>query len=63
MDELNTVLVTKDIADYYPTCDTKKCIEAVEWVLNKAEESSVADDGSILEAVELTMTSKKLFFF
>ena len=62
MDELNTVLVTRDIADYYPSCDTKKCIEAVEWVLNEAEESSVADNGSILEAVDLTMTSNNCSF-
>ena len=29
LDDLNTVLVTRDIADYYPSCDTKKCSEAV----------------------------------
>ena len=62
LDELNTVLVTRNIADYYPSCDTKKCIEAVEWVLNEAEESSVADNRSILEAVELTMTSNNCSF-
>ena len=62
MDELNTVLVTRGIADYYLSCDTKKCIEAVEWVLNEAEESSVADNRSVLEAVELTMTSNNCSF-
>ena len=62
LDELNTVLVTRDIANYYPSCDTKKYIEAVEWVLNEAEKSSVADNRSILEAVELTMTSHNCCF-
>ena len=62
LDELNTVLVTRDITDYYPSCDTKKCIEAVKWVLNEAEESSAADNRSILEAVELTMTSNNCSF-
>ena len=57
LDEFNTILVTMNTVDYYPSCDTKKCIEAVEWVLNEAEESSGADNRSILEAVELTMTS------
>ena len=62
LDEFNTVLVTRDIADYYPSCDSKKCIEAVEWVLIEAEESSVADNRSTLEAVELTMTSNNCSF-
>ena len=62
LDELNTVVVTRDIVDYCPSCDTKKCIEAVEWVLNEADERSVADNRSILEAVELTMTSNNCSF-
>ena len=61
-DEMKTVLTTRDVENYYPSCDTQKCLQAIEKVLNESEESIISDNNCILEAIELTMTSNNCSF-
>ena len=35
MDDLTTVLTTRDIENYYPSCDIEKCLKAIEEVLGE----------------------------
>ena len=35
-DEMKTVLATRDVENYYPSCDTQKCLQAIEKVLNES---------------------------
>ena len=56
-DEKKTVLTTRDVENYYPSCDTQNCLQAIEEVLNESEEIIISDNNRILEAIELTMTS------
>ena len=56
-DEMKTVLTTRAVENYYPSCDTHKCLQAIEKVLCESEEIIISDNNCILEAIELTMTS------
>ena len=40
-DEMKTVLTTRDVENYYPSCDTQKCLQAIEIVLSESEESII----------------------
>ena len=62
MDERTTILTTKDIENYYPSCDTEKCLKVIEHVLNKDESGSGNYKRCVLEAVRLTMTSNNCSF-
>ena len=62
MDELTTVLTTRDIENYYPSCDTEKCLKGIEQVLGEDECCSESYIQCIVEAVRLTMTSNNCSF-
>ena len=61
MDE-STVLTTRDIENYYPSCDTEKCLKGIEQVLGEDECCSESYIQCIVEAVRLTMTSNNCSF-
>ena len=50
-DELTTVLATRDIENYYPSCDTEKCLKAIEQVLGEDECCSESYSQCVIEAV------------
>ena len=62
MDELTTTLTTRDIGNYYPSCDTEKCLKAIKHVVNENESGSENYKRSVLDAVRLTMTSNNCSF-
>ena len=62
LDQITTVLTTRDVVNYYPSCDTRKCLQAISKVLDEREGDSLIDKQCILEAVELTMTSNNCTF-
>ena len=61
-DEMKTVLTTRDVENYYPSCDIHKCLQAIVRVLSESEEIIISDNNCILEAIELTMTSNNCSF-
>ena len=53
-----TRLITWDIENYYPNCDTPMCIQAVKEALDKwGENSSPNMKECVCEALEITMSS------
>ena len=61
-DEMKTVLSTRDVENYYPSCDKHKYLQAIEKVLSECEEIIISNSNCILEAIELTMTSNNCSF-
>ena len=56
-----TRLVTRDIVNYYPSCDKRKCIESVRTLLTTRESNNPSEE-CILEAMEITMSSNQFGF-
>ena len=54
-------MVCRDISNFYPSCNTKKCLEAVERLLNTREQQ-IPSTECILEATEITMSSNSVKF-
>ena len=54
-------MVCRDISNFYPSCNTKKCLEAVERLLNTREQQ-IPSTECILEAIEITMSSNSVKF-
>ena len=61
LEEMSTIITTRDITNYYPSCDLEKSIEAVGLVLrnNQVEEKNIQ---CLQEAVRLTMTKNNIMF-
>ena len=60
--KLNEItMVCRDISNFYPSCNTKKCLEAVERLLNTREQQ-IPSTECILEATEITMSSISVKF-
>ena len=57
-----TWLVTRDIENYYPSCDTDKCLEAIKVVLNRRPSYWKPSTDCVLEALRITMTSNNCVF-
>ena len=51
----------RDISNFYPSCDTEKCLEAVKKLL-ETRECNVPSTECILEAIEITMSSNSRRF-
>ena len=59
--ENEIIKVSRDIKNFYPSCETRKCLSAVESVLpNKRLQCPSSD--CILEAIEITMSSNSTQF-
>ena len=54
-------MICRDISNFYPSCDTKKCLEAVNKLL-ETRECNVPSTECILEAIEITMSSNSTTF-
>ena len=54
-------MVCRDIKNYYPSCDTLKCLEAVEALLETKEIQTPSKE-CILEAISITMSSNSTKF-
>ena len=50
-------LVSWDTKNFYPSCDTERCIEAVKWAIDLWGESYRLHEQSITEALTITMSS------
>ena len=48
---MKTILTTRDVENYYPSCDTHKRLQAIENVLSESEEIIISDNNCILEAL------------
>ena len=60
--EANSVLlVSRDIKDFYPSCNTEKCLEAVKILLDSREKQNPSSE-CIPEALEITMSSNSTEF-
>ena len=57
----STTLVSRDIKNYYPSCDTQKCIESIEEALQKRGKNDPPIE-CIIEAVKLTMSCNQCEF-
>ena len=57
----SVLLVTRDIANFYPSCDTQKCLQAVQTLLDAREIRSPSTE-CILEALKITMSSNSTEF-
>ena len=57
-----TILTTRDIVNYYPSCSTNMCVTAVENVLQNNPEMSCSHKRCIKEAVEITMKHNNCCF-
>ena len=55
------MLVSRDIRDFYPSCNTEKCLEAVKVLLDSREKQNPSSE-CILEALEITMSSNSTEF-
>ena len=55
------IMVCRDISNFYPSCDTEKCLEAVEKLL-ETRECNILSTECILEAIEITMSSNSTRF-
>ena len=60
-EELSTIITSRDITNYYPSCDLEKSIEAVGQVLRRdhIEEKKIQ---CLQEAVRITMTRNNIMF-
>ena len=54
-------MVCRDISNFYSSCNTRICLEAVESLLNTREQQAPSTE-SILEAVDITMSSNSMKF-
>ena len=61
LDHMTTILTSRDIDNYYPSCDLEKTIEAVGKVLEGREEQGINEE-CLKEAVRLTMTKNNVTF-
>jgi hypothetical protein len=55
-DEQLSILTTRDIQNFYPSCTTNKCIEAISLILDTRAGDNLIDKDCILEAVKITMS-------
>ena len=60
LDEHLAVLTTRDIENFYPSCSTNKCIEAVSLTLNSRQGDNLLNKECIMEAVEITMSCNNI---
>ena len=60
-DAHSTLIVTRDIQNFYPSCDTQRCLKAVEQRLNSRILTSPSTE-CILEALQITMSSNSAVF-
>ena len=54
-------MISRDIENFYPSCETNKCIEAIELLLNQRTIKCPSTE-CILEAVSITMSSNSAHF-
>ena len=54
-------MVCRDIKNYYPRCDTQKCLEVVQALLETREIQTPSKE-CILEAISMTMSSNSTKF-
>ena len=54
-------MVCRDIGNFYPSCNTRKCLEAVERLLNTREQQ-IPSTECISEAIEIMMSSNSMKF-
>ena len=62
MNHDTTILTTRDIVNYYPSCSTDMCVKAVQKILNHNPELDQNQKECIKEAVEITMTRNNCCF-
>ena len=55
------IMISRDIENFYPSCETNKCIEAIELLLNQRTIKCPSTE-CILEAVSITMSSNSAHF-
>ena len=55
------IMVSRDIGNFYPSCDKDKCIQAIEILLD-TRTYQVLSKECILEAVDITMSSNTAHF-
>ena len=55
------ITISRDIENFYPSCETNKCIEAIELLLNQRTIKCPSTE-CILEAVSITMSSNSAHF-
>ena len=55
------IMISRDIENFYPSCETNKCIEAIELLLNQRTIICPSAEW-ILEAVSITMSSNSAHF-
>ena len=54
-------MISRDIENFYPSCEINKCIEAIELPLNQRT-SECPSTECVLEAVSITMSSNSAYF-
>ena len=59
--ENEIIMVSRDIKNFHPSCETRKCLSAVESVLPNRRFQCLSPD-CILEAIEITMSSNSTQF-
>ena len=59
--ENEIIMVNRDIKNFYPICETRKCLSAVESVLPNRRFQCPSSE-CILEAIEITMSLKSTQF-
>ena len=57
----DTIMVSRDIENFYPSCETKKCIEAVKEVLGTRMKNEPPIE-CVIEAIEITMSRNQCEF-
>ena len=57
----SVILVTRDIANFFPSCDTQKCLQAVQTLPDAREIRSPSTE-CILEDLKITMSSSSTEF-
>ena len=57
----SVLLVSRDIKDFYPSCNTEKCLEAVKILLDSREKQNPSSE-CIPEALEIMMSSNSIEF-
>ena len=57
----HVIMISRDIENFYPSCETNKCIEAIELLLNQRTIKYPSTE-CVLEAVSITMSSNSAHF-
>ena len=57
----SVLLVSRDIKDFYPSCNAEKCLEAIRILLDSREKQNLSSE-CILEALEITTSSNSTEF-